>query len=209
MSGKTVQPIGLVVEGDAEFRALPLLHTEKLIPGCPPLKVLNCKGIGGEVQPSGVAFRVHKLVLQHIAAGRPKVVVCVDREGRSLCAPGFAKAIWAELDKLLRKRQFSASTTTVVVADRAFEAFLLADAAGLHARGALKRAPNFHSFEGQSGSGQAYGKRELAVMLGGDYAETKDGPHLFRRLDFSVARRHGPGQSGSRSLDKLLRSIGV
>lgn len=198
-----------MVEGDAEFYAFPLLHTEGLIPGCPPLKVLNCKGIGGETEAPGVAFRVHKLVLQHFAAGRERVVVCLDREGRSLCAPGFARTIWTELDKLLRKKHRDANTTTIVVADRAFEAFLLADAVGLYARGHLKTAPGFRSFEGNPGRGQAYGKRELQDLLGGDYTETKDGPRLFRRINFTVARQHGPGATGSRSLDKLLRSLGV
>ena len=182
--------VGVVVEGQAEYLAFPLLHTEKLISGCPPLKVLCCDGIGGYVEPAGVAKRVHIKVLEHLAAGREKVVVCVDRETRPLCAPGFAQAIHKELDTLLRTRGRSAGTTTVVVADRAFEAWLLADAQGLYDKKLLKKAPGFATFEGQQGKGRACGKGELKDLLGGAYSETRDGPTSRTR----AARQPQPGQ---------------
>jgi len=103
----------------------------------------------------------------------------------------------------LQAKNRSAAGVTVVVADRAFEAWILADAAGLHARRTFARAPNFGRFEGALGQGGRKGCAELDHLLGRPYAKTSDGPDLFRRMDFAAAR----AQSGS--LDKFLRSLGV
>jgi hypothetical protein len=205
-----VQPtIGLIVEGDAEFAAFPFLHKKKLVAGCPPLKPINLGGVGAERKPEGVAKLLAPKVIQHQAAGRTKVVICIDREHRTLCAPGFATAVTEALRAELQRRGKPSTDVHVVIANRAFEAWLLADAKGLHQRKALKRAPNFHSFEGQLGERQLKGAVELATLLGRPYSKTKDGPDLFTKLDFMTARTHAKGASGSKSLDKFLRTLGV
>ena len=62
-----VQPtIGLIVEGDAEFAAFPLLHKMKLVAGCPPLKPINLGGVGADRKPEGVAKLVAPKVIQQI-----------------------------------------------------------------------------------------------------------------------------------------------
>jgi len=201
--------VGLVVEGEAEFRALPLLHTERLLAGCPPLKPRNVGGIGGDVSPAGIAFRAHKAVLGLFASGAVRVAVCLDRERREACPGELAHLVWKELDRLLVEKGGSGRDVDVVVADRAFEAWILADATGLHARGLLKTAPKFRSFEGRLGTRKGLGKRELTQLLGREYRETRDGPRLFAHLDFAAARAHGSAGNGSKSLDKLLRVLGI
>ena len=156
-----------------------------------------------------VTFRAFKHVQRHLATGLTRIVVCVDREARSECPGMFASAVRAELAALMRQKKCAAGSVAVVVADRAFEAWVLADAEGLHARGVLKRAPKFSCFEGEPGKQGRVGKRELAELLDREYSETQDGPKLFAQIDVAAARSHGPGKRGSRSFDKLLREIGV
>jgi hypothetical protein len=205
-----VQPtIGLIVEGDAEFEAFPLLHKKKLVAGCPPLKPINLGGVGAERKPEGIAKLLAPKVIQHQAAGRTKVVICIDREHRTLCASGFATAVTEALRTELQRRGKPSTDVHVVIANRAFEAWLLADAKGLHQRKVFKRTPNFHSFEGQLGERQLKGAVELTTLLGRPYSKTKDGPDLFTKLDFITARTHANGASGSKSLDKFLRTLGA
>ncbi|HSP77936.1 MAG TPA: DUF4276 family protein [Myxococcaceae bacterium] len=205
-----VQPtVGLIVEGDAEFAAFPHLHKSKLIASCPPLKAINLGGVSADRKPEGIARLIAPKVIQHQTAGCARVVICIDREHRTLCAPGFASAVTQALRAELQQRGRSSEEVHVVIADRAFEAWLLADAKGLHQRKAFKRAPHFKSFEGQLGERQQKGAVELATLLGRTYSKTRDGPALFKQLDLTAARKHARGGSGSRSLDKFLRTLGV
>ncbi len=184
--------VGLVVEGDTEFAALPLLHRRRLIAGCPPLKATNLGGVGSHKTPAAIANQVAPHVIAHQVAGRPRVVVCVDREQRHDCSPSFARAIHGELVKVYvaKDRPVTAlATVSVVVADRAFEAWLLAGSG--------------QTFDGQLGRKQRKGVVELEALLRRPYRKTVDGPQLFSKLDLQVARR------GSKSLDKLLRELGV
>jgi len=201
--------IGLIVEGDAEFAAFPLLHKKKLVAGCPPLKPINLGGVGADRKPEGIARLIAPKVIQHQTAGLTQVVICIDREHRTLCAPGFASAVLEALRAELQRRGKPSNDVHVVIADRAFEAWLLADAKGLHQRKVFKRAPHFHRFEGQLGERQLKGVVELSTLLGRPYSKTKDGPDLFTKLDFPTARTHAKGASGSKSLDKFLRTLGV
>lgn len=205
-----VQPtVGLVVEGDAEFAAFPLLHKNKLIAGCPPLKASNLNGVGSDRKPEGIAKLIAPKVIAHQTAGRTKVVVCIDREQRSICAPGFATAVLDALKMELQRRGKPSDDVHVVIADRTFEAWLLADAKGLHQRKVFKQAPKFNSFEGQMGERQLKGVVELTNLLDRAYSKTKDGPDIFTKLDFPTARTHSKGAAGSKSLDKFLRTLGI
>ncbi len=203
------EPVGLVVEGDAEYHALPLLHREGLVDGVPPLKTRNCRGIGGDVLPAGIARRLLPHVRYLLAARCAKVVACIDRERRAACPPTLAGEVRRELGGLLRRAGVPDAPVAIVVADRAFESWLLADARGLFRRRHLRKPPDFTCFEGRPGRRHRLGKAELGDLLGGSYSEVRDGPSLFRAIDFNVARNHGPGLPGSRSLDKLLRELGA
>jgi len=199
--------IGLIVEGDAEFKALPRLH--KLLPGCPPLKAINLGGIGAECAPEGVARRVVPKVIAHQAAGRIRIILCIDRENRQRCAPGFASDVSQALTRELKQKGRPSTGVHVVIMDRAFEAWILADARGLHARRKFKSAPPFHCFEGELGAQQRLGVVEMERLLGRPYSKTSDGPELFSALRFPEARAHQNHGHGSRSLDKFLRTLGV
>jgi hypothetical protein len=199
--------IGLIVEGDAEYEALPLLHRRGLLPGCPPIKPTNLHGVGSDREPIGVAKLIIPKVIQHQIAGRNRVIVCIDREQRQRCAPGFASDVAAALATELKKLGRTATGVQVVIADRAFEAWLLADSIGLYKRGVFKVAPTFNNFEGKLGIEQKKGVLELERLLGRPYSKTVDGPALFAKLNLTDARNHRGGMNGSKSLDKLLRSL--
>jgi hypothetical protein len=186
-----------------------MLHKNKLVAGCPPMKAVNLGGVGAGTKPVGIARLVVKKVIAHQAAGCAQVVVCIDREDRELCAPRLATEILGALKTELQQKGRCADNVHVVVADRAFEAWLLADARGLHTRRVFKRAPGFHSFEGQLGERRLMGVVELTNLLGRAYSKTKDGPQLFSKLDFAAARAHARGGYGSKSLDKFLRTLGL
>lgn len=195
--------VGLITEGDAEFHALPLLHSAGLVPGCPPMKPINLGGIGGEASPRAIAARVWRRVVEHWTRGIKRVLVCVDRELRKDCPGRLAGAIRRELDSLLVGYWRPGCSLSVVVADRAFEAWLLADATGLHARRVFKRRPGFTSFEGKAGERNRRGAVELESLLGRPYVKSVDAPRIFRSIEFARARTR------SSSLDKLLRELGT
>ena len=201
--------VGLIVEGDTEHFALPLLHTKALVTGCPPLKSINLGGVGSDRAPVGIAKLVVGKVIQHQVSGCQRVIVCLDREQRKDCAGQFATSVAKELAAELSARRRATDGVHVVVADRTFEAWILADAKGLHGRIPRLKAPTSKSFEGQMGIDQKKGTVELSNLLGRPYRKTVDGPRLFAALDFSAARRFERGGTGSRSLDKLLRTLGL
>ena len=199
--------VGLIVEGDTEFLALPLLHRKALVPGCPPLRAINLGGVGSHMQPIGIAKMIVPKIIQHLAAGRNLVVVCLDREQRVMPAARLAEEVLQNARALLKPQQ--RSSVSVVVADRTFEAWILADARGLHRKRLFQRAPGFHAFEGQMGRENKKGLVELAELLGRPYVKTTDGPRLFEQLGFSNARKHGPNAHGSESLDNFLRALAI
>lgn len=204
-----LETVGLVVEGDTEFYALPSLYRSGLVPNCPPLKIKNLQGVGSDKDPAAVAKLVVGKVIAHRVAGVRRVIVCIDREQRTLCAGQFACAVSAALASQLASKGHSPNGVSVVVSDRTFEAWILADARNLHAQRLLKKAPGFTCFEGQLGSAQKKGCVELSDLLGEPYVKTKHGPALFSRINTQAARTHGPGLPGSRSFDKFLRTLGV
>jgi hypothetical protein len=197
--------VGLIVEGETEFHALPLLRS--IFKGhCPPLKPINLGGVGATLTAEGVAKRLLGKVKIHLASGYRHVVICIDREQREVCAGQFAQAIYASLVSLLQNSMGSAAID-VVVADRTFEAWLLAGAEGLWARREFKMGLKKHCFEGELGAQSKKGVVELDTLLGRYYEKTRDGPRLFARLDFPAARKCGTGHRGSKSLDKFLRTL--
>lgn len=201
--------VGLVVEGDAEYFALPRLHKDGLIPNCPPLRATNLGGVGSHLSPLGIARMAAGSVHAHKAAGRSKVILCIDLEQRPACAGAFATSVSKALSQELVARKCPTDDTHVVIANRSFEAWLLADARGLFDRGMLRKAPRFHRFEGSLGSKETKGKDDLTHLLERPYSETSDGPHLFASLDFKEARLWTGSGRGSRSLDKFLRILGI
>ncbi len=199
--------VGLVVEGRAEYSALPKLAD--LLAGCPSLRPKNMNGCGTTMDATGIARRALSHVREHLDAGVRRVVVCVDREERKLLARNFARQIAGELKRLLVASGYSIEQVSVVVADRAFEAWILADADGLWRRKHFRRKPRQHCYEGHLGPDNDKGKVEISHLLAAEYKETRDGPRLFGLLDVAAARDSRPAARGSRSLDSLLLAVGV
>jgi hypothetical protein len=199
--------IGLIVEGDSEFYALPRLVN--VFPGrCSPLRAINLGGLGSHMIPAQVAKRVAGKVRVHLAAGRKHVVVCIDREQREECPGTFAKSVLTSINATIGP--VPNFRVDVVVADRTFETWLLAGADGLFEQGFLQQSlKRPHCFEGELGEQGKKGVVELSRLLGRPYSKTGDGPRLFEKLDFQAARDFRPGRRGSRSLDKFLRTLNL
>lgn len=199
--------VGMVVEGDTEFEALPRLYRKHLVAGCPPIKPTNLGGVGSHLTPGAVGKMVAPKVIAHKAAGRNKVVVCIDREQRGMCASQFAHEVSLAIVAELASRGGDVTEIYVVIADRTFECWLLAGAKELFEAGKLVLGPTHHCFEGSLGEAQEKGVRELTRLLGRKFEKTRDGPSLFEALDFKAARAYKAGGRGSKSLDKLLRTL--
>jgi hypothetical protein len=200
--------IGLIVEGETEFRALPKLHQKKLVAACPLLHAISLGGVGSSASPQGIAKQLKPKVLEHYSRGIRKVVVCIDLEQRRDCPGAFAQAIHSETHAIVTKKAPELDLH-VVIANRTFEAWLLAGADELHAKGLFKRRLTTQPFEGRIGEQQKMGVVELTKLLERPYLKTKDGPALFAQLDFAKARSFKPPGRGSQSLDKLLRTLGI
>ena len=197
----------MIVEGHTEFYSFPKLYNNQMIEGCPPLKIVNLGGVGGEVSAGGISKRVAPKVLAHIAAERTKIVVCVDREKRSEPPGCFASDIQNRIQEIVSRKVAVRFELHVVVLNRSFEAILLADAQGLYERKHFKKRPHFHRFEGELGKGGQLGLIELRELLKREYQKTSDGPRLFEWIEVAEARKCGPGDRGSKSFDKLIRML--
>ncbi len=200
--------VGLVVEGPTEYLALPLIYQSNMVPSCAPLRASHVGGFG-EMEPRTLALRALPKVIAHQAAERSPIVVCLDRERRAVEPERLARQILEQLKAALRERGRHTTNIHVIVADRAFEAWILADALGLFERRIFVARPTFHCFEGELGDRSLLGVVELDRSLGRSYGKRTDGPRLFKEISLAAARMHGPGHRGSRSLDQFLRALGV
>lgn len=203
--------IGLVVEGRTEglaFRKLP-----GLLPGCPPVdRPAVVDGIG-DVSAANVAKRV----VREVAFLQPdnyKVIVCIDLECRPTTAADFARDVAAALAAALPLAGGRPGyPVEVVVADRAFEAWLLADIECLATAGLRPPRKYYEGHmrvkEGGRKIGYHYGD-DLIRKFVGKYEKTRDGPELFAKVNFAHARVPcDQGSRGSKSLAVFLNALGV
>jgi hypothetical protein len=187
-----------------------------LLSGCPPLDkpgVVN--GIGASATPEQVAKRVARDVA-FLQPDNQKVIVCIDRESRTESAVAFAAQVSTALDAELPRVGGTSANVAVVVADRAFEAWILADVAGICSSKSHRKKPANRCYEGhmraKRGSrwaGYHYGDDVLRDVLG-RYEKTRDGPELFAMLDFDRALIPcGHGGRGSASLRSLIEALSI
>ena len=200
--------VGMIVEGDAEFATFPRMHKEVAASLWPPIKAINLGGVGSDLEPQGIAARIVPKIIQLHVGKVERVVVCFDREQRDQCVVAFANAVTAAIHAKLREKGRPDLHFAVVIADRCFEAWLLAGAASLTANGSFKSLPSTVCFEGSMGERKRKGVLELNKALGRDYRMTTDGPKLFLEMDHVASADHGPGKRGSRSLRKLHKELG-
>jgi len=199
--------VGLVVEGKTEGKAFKLLP--KLLNDCPRLDgPAVVDGIGAEATPEQVARRVAKDVA-FLQPDNDTVVVVVDRECRVVSAVDFAAEVRTELARLLPALGAENDYPYhVVVADRAFEAWLLGDLkclAGPRRTYAVKCYEGHQRVKGGTrSSGYHYGDDVLKEVLG-DYEKVRDGPRLFEKIHAEHAGvRCGRGSYGSQSFALFL-----
>lgn len=200
----------MVVEGRTEGAAF--RHLPRFLAGCPPIdRPAVVEGIGADAPAAQIAKRVVREVA-FLQRDNRKVIVCVDRESRSLTAANFAADVARALEAALPGVGGRAGyPVDVVVADRAFEAWLLADI------DCLWRAakPPKRCFEGYMRPmqgrkrGHHYGDDQLEKFIG-RYEKVRDGPRLFEQVNFAHARVPcGDGGRGSQSLAAFLQALGA
>lgn len=198
-------PVGLLVEGETEMAALPRLRQMGL--ACPPLVLRKCKPFGGDAAPAAIAHIAAPFILAIRAKDVERVVFCFDREHRDQDPSALADEVHRALRTELGGGKDRAHWLSVVVANRAFEAWILADAAGLTSRRHFKRQPCKGRFEGQLGERRLLGVAEITHGLGSPYRKTFHGPRLFGEIELDRARDAAPHATGSASLDRLLRVL--
>jgi hypothetical protein len=165
---RSPQSIGLVLEGKSEslaFRQLPSLFRE-----CPPIdRPAVVEGIG-DISAAQVAKRVAREVA-FLEPDNRKVIVCIDRESRAVAAEELAQEVAAALCEALPEvGGISNYPVDVIVADRAFEAWLLADIACLAASG---QRPPKKCYEGYMRP--KLGGRKQGYHYGDDYGSWSPG----------------------------------
>lgn len=204
--------VGLVVEGQCERDAF--RHLSRLVDPCPPFdRPAVVGGIGETASPRQIAERVAPAVA-FLQYDNSRVIVCIDRESREASADALAAEVEVALRSELPRCGGTLRTpVVVVVADRAFEAWLLADIqnlASLH----RKAPPPARCYEGYMrvrGAGRGFGYHygdDLLERTFGRYRKTREGPSLFSELSVRDAREVcGNRAFGSASLDRFLRIL--
>lgn len=197
--------IGLVVEGEADLGAIPvLLRNARVDVGQRPIQC------GGQPVACPVPRFVERILLSRVRIALLRspslVLVIVDRESRPDCPGDFASQVQSELIRQLGALGYTGRPPiTVVCADRCLENWLLADPAGLQRHAYIQKSPASRVKNNADSVQDAQAVIRWAYRKGSQYHKRRDAPALasnIRVLDPSVRRR-------SRSLDKLLRVAGV
>ena len=197
--------ISLVVEGDSDLGALPvILRNAKIAVARNPIQ------FGGQPVECSVPVLVERVLLSKVRIASLKsttrVIVVLDRESRPDCPGDFASRVETELLAQLapfgNPRQ---PPITVICADRCLENWLLADPAGLAKHAYIAKSPASKVGNNADGVQDAQAVIRWAYRKGSKYHKRRDAPGLaekVRVLDPAVRRR-------SKSLDKFLRVAGV
>ncbi|MHA1813412.1 MAG: DUF4276 family protein [Candidatus Thorarchaeota archaeon] len=199
------KPVGLVVEGQTEARAYPLLLKPL------GLRLAGILHFGGQFQTrnaTDLARFVTCRIVPRVQAMRRKgvasIVVVLDREERNDCPGQLASNIEAIIvHELHAQYQYAGQPPiSVVCADRRFENWLIADPDGIARHKLIQDSPS------RAVGSQADGKDAIMIINrvlrhGRSYMKTTHGPQLAKHV-----RILEPGvRSRSHSLDKLIRTL--
>ena len=192
--------IGIVVDGDAELRSLPLLAPRLLIGSNSVGKVLLAQ-LHPHAPSGNVARIALKSVLILAARGHDKVIVLIDQDDCALCPVARAGQIALELrDRIAGLCNVSIE---VVVKTKSFESWLLSDPDALVALSGRFRlsaadvraiAPNKVD--------QTDASRLMRKVIIGGYDKVGDAARIMGRVDI------GRSAKNSRSFRRFLRVIG-
>jgi|SRR5579859_2958871 len=189
--------IGFIVDGDAEFASLPLL-LERLPT---PHKLL--KPLRADVQPYGsaqqIAERVHMAAKVLINQGAQLIILLIDHEQRQICAGQWA----AEITKALGTRTGNPQSYAVVVKNRCYENWLIADTSVFSKMPARFSMSNSDKQKIEPNKADHVDAQKLlkACVVKDGYNKVKDAKQIMHHADpLNMA-------ANSRSFRKLLRQI--
>ena len=197
--------ISLVVEGDSDLGALPvILRNANIAVASNPIQ------FGGQPVQCSVSILVERILLPKVRIATlrsaSRVLVVLDREARPDCPGDFANEVERELvEHLVRQGYNHQPPITVICVDRCLENWLLADPAGLAKHAYISRSPASKVGNNADGVHDAQAVIRWAYRKGSQYHKRRDAPGLaakIRVLRPEVRKR-------SKSLDKFLREAGV
>jgi hypothetical protein len=194
--------IGVLVDGQAEFRGLPHLLQRIVTPHQILSQPLYCD-IQPFATPAQMALAASKRFPLLIRRGANLVLILVDKESRPECTGELALSI-AQEARLRLSRMAAAIELAVVLKVASFENWLVSDPSALrHLPGLFSRPDRI---EKQVVPGRADTVNAIVLLTTcsklGQFEKTRDSVAICKVLDPAAAARN------SRSFDKLLRALG-
>jgi hypothetical protein len=195
--------IGIIVDGEGEYYALPVLL--KKMKGCFPLVAnpLHC-----DIQPCAKdlgqqAMRVAATAKILIASGAEMIILLLDKENRRGCAQTLADKLTTAVNKEFLRLNLIVQVVTVLKV-RKFENWLVADWKALAAQSNLVRV---HKIRQQADSNKADAIKDAFELL---KEHSIDKAYAKRRGALEICRKADPLvlAKNSRSFRKFLRTIG-
>ena len=194
--------IGVLVDGQAEFRGLPHLLQRIVTPHQVLSQPLYCD-IQPFATPAQMALAASKRFPLLIRRGANLVVILVDKESRPECTGELAFSI-AQEARLRLSRMATAVELAVVLKVTSFENWLVSDPSVLRQLPGLFSNPD--RIEKQVMLGRADTVNALGLLTAcsklGQLEKTRDSVAICKVLDPATAARN------SRSFGKLLRVLG-
>lgn len=188
--------IGVLVDGTAEASALQLLLSKICYGGRTFIKPLYA-----DMQPLAPPAQIYRAAAQKLpllkSRGAERTIVLLDREGISACPGDRAAAVRAEFVK------HDEMDVSVVIKNRCFENWLIADPDGIRKAGAKRFnvSERIESRIRSAGADQLSAIAVLAGMVNGDYCKRLDPAQICAVACTKTM------QDNSRSFRKFVKEI--
>ncbi|GAA0948580.1 hypothetical protein GCM10009554_46320 [Kribbella koreensis] len=194
--------IAILTEGDGEFKALPRLYPQlrEAIPRSTilrPLKVATTP----YAAPGTIAQQCISRLTIAKSQQADRFILLLDREQQDKCSGVIADSISSQI---IKKISLPPKSLYVVLKDRTFENWLIADPDALRSqRARFRLTVAFERAAGRGGSDRADALSLLkAVAVGSDYDKIEDADRICARQSI------GKVASNSRSFRHFLHAIG-
>ena len=188
--------VGVIVDGIAEYAALPLL-----LPRVTAQSGHTYRVIKADIQPlaplPAIARACRQPVVQLESRGMDSIVVLFDRETRPECAAEIARAVGAEIGNHAKCH------VAVVIKERSFENWLVSDLSAMRGHPVRFRVSRRHRRAVEPNrADEADAVALLRTIVQGAYAKVDDGKRILASADPTRMAQH------SRSFRKFLREAG-
>ncbi len=203
MTLSTVPVVGLVVEGQTEYAALPGLLARLGLRTTAP-SVFH--GQPAAASPKSlVEGRLLKPVRVQLAKDARRVIVVLDREARAESAKEFAERLCRELRRQVKRSEgaVAARRVWVAVADRCFENWLLADPQGVSKSTLLAKNANLVGKVACHADDRDAVALLRSALTRGWYEKAIHGPRLAQHIRVADPR----ARWCSRSFEAFLRLV--